>query len=94
LIPLLTWAAGARAEGSRRLERKADGAVLRQLAATIAPPARRPLYAALQKALDLYGGLREPVFSRHNMQIDARAEETLRHAITKYWTTNSTAAAE
>jgi hypothetical protein len=86
LVPLLTWGAGARMEGARRLERKADAAVLRQLAATIAPPERRPLYAALQQTIELYTNLREPVFSRCDVRTDVHAEETLRHAMARCWT--------
>jgi hypothetical protein len=65
--------------------------VLRRLAATIAPPERRPLYVALQETIELYGGLRGPVFSRYDAPTDARAEETLRHAIAQCWTESSAA---
>ena len=85
----MTWGAGARLEGSRRLERKADVATLRQLAATVAPPERQPLYAALQAAIDRYSRLRGPVFSRYDVQTDARPEEILRHAIRRHWTERS-----
>jgi hypothetical protein len=86
LVPLLAWAAGARVEGSRRLEQKADPAMLRHLAATIAPPERQPLYTALQETIELYGRLREPVFARYEVQTNARAEEALRQAIVQHWT--------
>ncbi|MBI3970738.1 MAG: aminoglycoside 6-adenylyltransferase [Chloroflexi bacterium] len=85
LIPFVAWAGGAPVEGYRRLEQKADPDVLGRLAATLAPPQRAPLYAALQVSIDLYSTLREPVFSRFGVQADVRAESTLRQAIVQYW---------
>jgi hypothetical protein len=85
LVPLIAWGAGRRPEGYRRLEQQADAAVLGRLAATVAPPERAPLYAALQAAIDLYGTLRTPVFARYGVQTDASAEATVRQAIVRHW---------
>jgi hypothetical protein len=85
LVPLIAWGAGFRAEGYRRLERKVDTALLGQLAATLAPPERAPLYAALQAVIDLYGTLRAPVFARYGVQTDPSAEDAVRQAIVRRW---------
>ena len=92
LVPLIAWGAGHRLEGSRRIERKADAAVLGRLAATVALPEPEPLYAALQAAIDLYGTLRAPVFARYGVQTDAGAEDTVRRAIVRRWTERGPAA--
>jgi hypothetical protein len=59
--------------------------VLHRLAATIAPPERAPLYAALQVCIDLYHTLRTPVFARYGVRTDTRAEDSLQQAIVQHW---------
>ena len=85
LVPLITWGAGAPAEGSRRLEQKADGEVLAHLAGTLAPPESPALYAALQESVALYGALRDPLFARFGLETSRDAERALGAALAQHW---------
>ena len=85
LVQLIAWNAGAPSEGYRRLEQKADQRLQGRLAGTLAPPQRSPLYAALRASMDLYVGLRGPLYARLAIGTKEESERALRAAIEEHW---------